>query len=477
MAKTAAIALLCAAFSLAACRDRSGDKSKRSRPEPAAKTTAVKDLAREVKIPWISDDWAAAEKRARDEKKPIFVDLWAPWCHTCLSMKQIVMVDPSLGAYLDRFVWLEVDTDREVNAGVVEKLPIAAWPTFYVVSPAEGAPAVRARQVGSMSIGQLRELLDQGEQAHQAGLAAAGALDASTPLGMLQAGDATAAAGDPAKADEWYGKALAASPPTWSRAPDVLVKQINARKDKGDLAGCAELAMREAERTALGMTAMVADFAATASECAAVLDVPRARLLRARLGEAIREVLDSPESTMSVDDQSDALRVLREMAIALEDPKTARSYAVRQRELLDRAVAAAATPYARMTYTWPRAEVYVYLEEAAKLVPELEKLVTDLPKEYDPPHRLAYVLMKSGKYAEARAALAKASALAYGPRKGSMLRLAADIEQAAGDVAAEKAARQAVIDFYTSQPPGKRRDKALADAQAALAAVGKKKSP
>src|SRR6266545_1957429 len=53
--------------------------------------------ARRVAIPWISDDYAAAVARARSEKKPLFIDMWAPWCHTCLSMKQVVMVDPSLG--------------------------------------------------------------------------------------------------------------------------------------------------------------------------------------------------------------------------------------------------------------------------------------------------------------------------------------------------------------------------------------------
>jgi hypothetical protein len=180
---------------------------------------------------------------------------------------------------------------------------------------------------------------------------------------------------------------------------------------------------------------------------------------------------------MSVDDQSDALRVLRELANALEDPKTARSYAVRQRDLLDRAVAAAETPYGRMTYTWPRAEVYVYLEEGAKLLPELERLAAELPREYDPPHRLAWMQLQLEQLDKAKENAQRALALAYGPRKGSMLVLLADIEKVRGDLAAEKTARQAVVDFYSALPATPRQQASLQRAKDALAAVGKKSPP
>jgi thioredoxin-like negative regulator of GroEL len=436
---------------------------------PAAEPAAP--AARKVEIPWISDDYAGALARARSEKKPIFIDMWAPWCHTCLSMKQVVMVDPSLSPYLDRFVWLEVDTDRPVNASLLTKLHIDVWPTFYVVSP-EGE-SVQARHLGAASLAQLREMLEQGESGHQDAMAASGKLPADSPLALVRAGDRAAASGDMKAADEAYGKALAAAPEGWPRIADVLVKQISARFRGGDRAGCAELGMREAQRAGQGLSASVTDFAYYADDCAGELDEARARLLRGRLTEAVRAVLDAPDSALSIDDESDALLRLRELAEKLDDAKTARAMAVRQRDLLDRAVAEAPTALGRMTYVWPRSEVYVYLGEGEKLVPELEKLEADLPVEYDPPYRLAWLHLQTGKPDQALAPAERAVKLIYGPRKGRALTMVADIHKARGDIKAEKAARQAVIDFHAALPAGHKNEKAEEAARAALAAVGK----
>ena len=77
------------------------------------------------------------------------LDMWAPWCHTCLSMQEYVLSDPSLAPLAERFAFVALDTDREVNAAVVGRFPVASWPTFFVVSPED--EAVQARFVGAAS--------------------------------------------------------------------------------------------------------------------------------------------------------------------------------------------------------------------------------------------------------------------------------------------------------------------------------------
>ena len=466
------------AGALGGCKSKSDDqKADRPAPEGGGEGKAGEASASGAHagtIPWIQNDWQKALAAARAAKKPIFVDLWAPWCHTCLAVQQGVMTDPSVGPYIDRFVWLEVDTDRPENAPVVEALPIDIWPTYYVVSPTADGVKVQARHIEAPSVAQLRELLEQGEQAHLASMAKDGALDRTSPLGMVQAGDAAVASGDFAAADEWYGKALAAAPADWSRGPATLTKQLRAKLKNGDLAGCAELGMSGVLRAAQGMTPQLGLFAQMATQCSETLDQPRARLLLGRLGEALRKVVDAPDSALSIDDQSDALRVLREMAIELEDTASARSYAIRQRDLLDRAVAQAKTARERMTHNWPRAEVYVYLGEGEKIVPDLERSVAELPKEYDPPARLAWVHSQLGQHDKALALADKALGLVYGPRKASVLRLIAEIHKGKGDLEAERKARQAVIDHLKSLPAGHKDDERIEQAEADLAAVGKK---
>ena len=424
--------------------------------------------ARQVQIAWISDDYPAALARAKKEHKPIFIDMWAPWCHTCLSMQQTVLVDAGLEPYLDRFVWLTLDTDKQKNAQVLHTLHVEVWPTFYVVSP-EGEE-IEARHLGAASITQLRELLDHGEQGHKDALAKAGKLDPTSPDGLVRTGDRAAASGKLAEADRAYGAALAKAPADWARAPAVLVKQIAARAVAGDGPGCADLGMRDSQRVARGKSNAVTDFADMADSCAGVLDESRARLLRGRLGEAIRGVLDAPDAALSADDRADALRVLRQLADELGDAQSAHQYAVRERDLLDRAAAEAPTAWARMTYNWPRVEVYTYLHQADKLVPDLEKSVADLPKEYDPPFRLAQAYRAAGQDDKALAMAQKAASMAYGPRKLRVLMLVADIEKARGDQKAERAARKAVIDAYQQLSTDQRDPRLLAQARAALAA-------
>ena len=440
-------------------------------PTSAPADKAAAPAAAQVKIPWISDDYAGALARARSEKKPLFVDMWAPWCHTCLSMKQVVMVDPSLAPYLDRFVWLEIDTDRPQNAELLTRFSVEVWPTFYVVSP-EGE-AVQARHLGAASLAQLRELLDNGEAGHQDAMAAAGSLAADSPAALVRIGDRAAASGEMKAADQAYGKALAAAPPDWPRTADVLLKQIAARFRGDDLAGCAELGMREVDRAGQGKTASVTDFAYYADECAASLDEAKARGLRERLRTAVAAAVDAPDAPLSIDDRSDALVRLRELAEELGDPATARAMAVREREMLDGATAAATTAWGRMTYVWPRSEVYAYLGEGEKLVPDLERMAAELPDQYDPPYRLAWIQLQIGKLDEALASAQRAVGLIYGPRKGRALTLVADIHKARGDRKAERAARKATVAFYASLPPGHRSPKAEAAARTALAAVGK----
>ena len=474
--------ILAALAALGGCKskgdaDRTDRKTTEGGSRSASAASGGGQAGQARAIPWIVNDWQRALGEAKKSKKPLFVDLGAPWCHTCLAVQQGVMTDPSLGPYLDRFVWLEVDTDRPENAPVLEALPIDIWPTFYVVTPTADGVTIQARHIEAPSVAQLRELLEQGEQAHLASMAKEGALDRTSPLGMVQAGDAAVVSGDFAAADGWYQKALAAAPPDWSRGPSTLSKQMRAKLKNGDLAGCADLGMSQIPRASLGMTPQLALFAQMADQCADSLDESRARLLRGRLGEALAKVVDAPDSALSVDDQADALRVLREMALALKDTTSARNYAIKQRDLLDRAVAQAKTAKERMTHNWPRADVYVYLGEGEKIIPDLERSVAELPKEYDPPARLAWVHEQLGHHDKALGLAQQALARAYGPRKGSILRLIADIHKGKGDLAAERTARQAVIDYLKSLPPGHRDEERIQEAEEALANVGKSPKP
>src|SRR5438094_7197587 len=61
-------------------------------------------------LAWIADDYPSALACARARHIPLVIDLWAPWCHTCLSMQSTVFQDASFAKDRERFVFLALDT-------------------------------------------------------------------------------------------------------------------------------------------------------------------------------------------------------------------------------------------------------------------------------------------------------------------------------------------------------------------------------
>src|SRR5690348_13250895 len=89
-------------------------------------------------------------------------------------MQAYVFPDKGLARHAGRFVWLSIDTERPENAGFLEKYPVDAWPTLFIIDPSDGSVAVR--WYGGMTVPQLTKLLDDGERAVQGHSAGADAL-------------------------------------------------------------------------------------------------------------------------------------------------------------------------------------------------------------------------------------------------------------------------------------------------------------
>jgi tetratricopeptide (TPR) repeat protein len=384
-------------------------------------------------------------------------------------MRSTVFTDPSFKPDVDRFVFVALDSDKEINAEAVGKYPLSAWPTFYVIGKdaTTGRPdAVLARFVGAASLAQFHAFLDAGIKAQQGGAAGADA--------HLLGAERAIAVRDLATAEQELARALAQAPASWSRRPDALTSLISTKLHAKDYAGCLGLAEKSLDDT--GKVAAATDFLVSAMACAESLkgdaaQADRIKKLRARGVARLTALTGDAGAPLSVDDRSDALATLRELDDALDHHPDALAAAQRQRQLLDDAAAKAPTPMARMTYNWQRCDVYAYLGVPLELVPALEKSAQELPTEYDPRARLGWIYLKADRPAEAAKWTDEALHMVYGPRKARVLTQRAEIAAKQHDKAGEKQYRQDVVKLWESLPPGQANPDALSKAKQALAAL------
>ncbi len=395
---------------------------------------------------FIENDYAAAVAEARASGKLLFIDFWAPWCHSCISMRAYVFSDPALAKLQSRFVWLAVDTENPVNSSVLERFPVDVWPTLLVVDAATGAPL--RRWLGSATTAELTARLQSVDQAQQAG--------GDIAQRSLAEGAALVAAGKRAEAAVAYRAAAAASPAgtaEHAQAAELLVLQLSLTRQSAE---CSRTA--RAELASLPPGTSLASVAGTGLSCALRLpasDPERladAPVLEAKVVELTRDV----SVPMLADDRSGLFETLVEARRERGDAAGALAAAAEWATYLEGAAARAKTPEARAVFDSHRLSAYLALGQPERAVPMLEQSRKDFPRDYNPSARLAVAYLAMHQPAKAVAAAEQAELLVYGPRTLRVLLTKAEAQAALGDKTAAHATLARADELVASLPEAQR---------------------
>lgn len=411
-------ALACA---LQGCATRNAPSSTRTPP------TRVDAPKKVVEIQWFENDLKSAMAQARSEKRLLVVDLWADWCHTCISMKHGVLADSALAPLAKNFSWLALDTELPSNQAALDRYPPLSWPTFFIVDPQ--SEAVVARFSGGASLEQFTSFLQSGLEDFKAMQSSQQDGPAQRASKQLLKGNAALAGGDRQGARKAYLDALAVAPASWHRRPDTQVLVMRSFDPKNEGAACADQAERFlAEQKSASSSA---EFFYFARQCMPTKEEPgRVRTFLLSGIYQMDRILAQSRGNTSTDDQSTLLAEMRAYALAVQEAQLARGYALQQQELLDEAARSAKSAYEASGYNWPREEVYVFLGQGEALLPELIASEQALPENYDPPYRLAWLYRQLGQLDKGKAAAQRALALVQGPRRQRVQALLEEIEAA-----------------------------------------------
>lgn len=385
-------------------------------------------------------------------------------------MRAFVFTDESLGRQAGRFVWLAIDTENPVNAGFEDKLAVEALPSFFLVDPVDDT--VMKRWVGSATVAQLHQFLDEGRLAwatrHPEGPAEARAV-ASPPPGAPAVDPAKAEAalaradeaygkGDNAEAVKLYEEALAAAPAVWPSYPRCVEALLFALGQEKQYARCVELA-GQAHRRLKG-TVSAANVAASGLDCAVSLDekAPERAPATAAFEMLVREALSDATSPLAADDRSGLYNALLGVRQDVKDEAGAKRIASQWLAFLEGEMARARTPEQRTVFDSHLLSAAIALGEPQRAIPALEASERDLPEDFNPPARLALAYKEMKRWDEALSAVDRALKRVYGPRTVRVYQTKADILVAKGDVPAARKVLGEAVAFVEKLPAGKRRE-------------------
>ena len=85
-------------------------------------------------IKFFEGSWDAALQKAKNEQKPIFIDIYATWCGPCKLLKKKTFSDKAVGTYFNaNYINLSFDGENGEGVMLANKYQITGYPTLIIL--------------------------------------------------------------------------------------------------------------------------------------------------------------------------------------------------------------------------------------------------------------------------------------------------------------------------------------------------------
>lgn len=87
-------------------------------------------------IRFFDGKWEDALQKAKNEHKPIFLDIYATWCGPCKLLKKKTFTNKEVGAYFNaNYISMSFDGENGEGIMLAEKYHITGYPTLIILDP------------------------------------------------------------------------------------------------------------------------------------------------------------------------------------------------------------------------------------------------------------------------------------------------------------------------------------------------------
>jgi thioredoxin-like negative regulator of GroEL len=417
---------------------------------PRALSSATAAPEAPPSVPFVADDLERALGEARASNKRVFVDVWAPWCDACLSVRAEVLTRPELARFSSRYVFASIDVDRPSSEPFLARHGVRALPTLAVLEPRSGE-LVSVRS-GAVSFDELAAMLETAASTE-------GGADA------LASGHAAYGKGDRLAAAATFERVAATA--TGAARTEATLAALDAWFSAGEYARCVTLAEARARdvRAGAGPVELLGYWV----RCATSLPEGPARVasLAAARGAAAR-LVEAPPEGASILDRASALALSAELGRSSGDAAGAAVLDQQRLALLEQGERAAKTSAHKESFDHALVRAYVDLGRGDDALALLRRRASERPESYETHGRLGTTLLALGRENDAIPPLERAVELAYGPPRYVYLGRLSRAYAATGQHDLARRALERELQGWASLPPAQKDPARVAEARRRL---------
>src|SRR4030095_10280412 len=103
--------------------------------------------------------WSEVIKKAKEQNKPIFVDVYTSWCGPCKVMANTIFIRPEIGdKYNNGFINVKIDAEKGEGVEIAKKYNVKSYPTYLFINPIDESLFGEAKS--SMSASKFSDVAD-----------------------------------------------------------------------------------------------------------------------------------------------------------------------------------------------------------------------------------------------------------------------------------------------------------------------------